>query len=264
VAPTVVDVRRSPGESTVGTFSVRLRGEHGRRFAIAIEDVGQDSRGAFTFGPPGRSRFSAARWISLSPRGFGGAPDRDQPIEFRVRVPRDAEPGDHVTSLTVKRLAAAGEGSAALVAAVAVRLTVRVAGAARPAVELRDLEAPRLSGQGPIAGTVTVRNTGNVRLDFEGANRGALGVFDGDRERTRLPFTGLLYPGEARDFRLAWPDPPPLGQFRLRAGVRTPRGEVTASAGFWVVPWRQALALLLVVLAFVVLLGGRHRRRAAR
>src|SRR5206468_5699153 len=74
VSPTVVDVRRAPGESTVGTFTVHLRGERGRRFAIAVEDVGQDRRGAFTFGPPGRSRVSAARWIALSPRGFGGGP----------------------------------------------------------------------------------------------------------------------------------------------------------------------------------------------
>jgi hypothetical protein len=258
----VIDVRRAPGGVAVGTFGVRLEGERGRRFAVAVEDVGQDRRGAFTFGPPGRSRFSAARWIALSPRSFPGGPDREQPVEFRVRVPRDAEPGDHITSLTVKRLTNGNAGSAALVEAVAVRLTVRVAGTVRPAVELRGLSSPRVAGGGPVAGTVTVRNTGNVRLDFEGANRGALGVFDGDRARERLPFAGLLYPGEARDFRLAWADPPALGHFELRAGVRTERGEVTAERGFWVVPWRQALALLLVAVAFLVLLGGRHRRRA--
>ena len=262
VAPTVIYIHCAPGEAKVGTVTVQLHAERGRRFAIAVEDVGQNAGGAFTFGAPGRSRFSASRWISLLPDIFPGSPDREQPIEFRVAVPRDAEPGDHVTSLTVKRLAQAGAGSAAIVQAVAVRLTVRVSGAARPAVELRDLSVPALGGGGPITAAVTVRNTGNVRLDFEGANRGALEVRDGDHARARLAFTGVLYPGEARDFRLSWPDPPVFGRFRLQASVRTPRGVVIAGTGFWIVPWRQALALLFVACAAVVLAAGRRRARS--
>jgi hypothetical protein len=196
------------------------------------------------------------------PSTFRGGADREQPVEFRVAVPRDAEPGDHVTSLTVKRLPQPGEGSAAIVQAVAVRLTVRVSGATRPAVELRDLSVPALAGGGPIDAEVTVHNSGNVRLDFEGANVGALEIRDGDHPRARLAFTGVLYPGETREFRLSWPDPPAFGHFHVQASVRTSRGVVTAGTRVWVVPWRQALALLLVACAAVVLATGRRRTRS--
>lgn len=247
----------------MGTFTVRLQGERGQRFAIAVQDIGQDASGAFTFHPPGRSRYSAARWISVTPSRFRGGPDRRQPVEYRVRVPADAEPGDHVTSLTVERLARGGPGAAGLVQAVAVRLTVRVAGVVRRAVQLRDLSAPAVTGGGPITGRVTVRNTGNVRLDFSRGDRGALAITQGGDPKARLPFSGLLYPGEARDFRVSWPDPPALGHLRLVADVRTGRREVTADSGIWVIPWRQALALILVAFAAIVLAGGRRRRRAA-
>lgn len=264
VAPTVIDVRRAPGQVAAGTFSVRLQGERGRRFALAIEDVGQDRNGAFTFRSPGRSRFSASRWLALSPRAFPGSADREQLVEFRARVPSDAEPGDHVTSVTVKRLATADAGSAAIVQAVAVRLTIRVTGAARPAVELRDLSAPAFAGGGPVNAKVTVRNSGNVRLNFDGANRGALAAISGDQTKARQAFTGVLYPGETRDFRLAWQDPPTLGHFTIQAAVRARAEQRTVTdTAVWIVPWRQALALALIVLAAVVVLGGRrHRRRA--
>lgn len=263
VAPTVIDVGRAPGQVAVGTFSVRLQGERGRRFVLAIEDVGQDRSGAFKFRSPGGSRFSASRWLALSPRAFTGSADREQLVEFRARVPRDAEPGDHVTSITVKRLAAANAGSAAIVQAVAVRLTIRVTGAARPAVELRDLSAPAFAGGGPVNAKVTVRNSGNVRLNFDGANRGALAALSGDHTKARQGFTGVLYPGETRDFRLVWQDPPALGHFTIRAAVQAAAEDRAATdTAVWVVPWRQALALALIVFAAVVVLGGRRRRRS--
>ena len=241
---------------------MRLQGERGRRFALAVEDVGQDRSGAFTFGAPRRSRFSASRWVALSPRAFAGAPDREQPVEFRVRVPRDAEPGDHVTSITVKRLASPGSGSAALVQAVAVRLTIRVAGTLRPAVELRELSVPSIAGGGPVGAAVTVRNTGNVRLDFDHANRGALAVQGHEQDPDgRLAFFGVLYPGEARTFRLVWEDPPVIGRFGVRAAVRLPGGETAIRRTVWIIPWRQALALALVALAAALVLGGRRARR---
>jgi hypothetical protein len=265
VAPTVIDVAREPDDVAVGTISVMLNGERGRRFAVDVEDLGQDPEGAFTFSEPGPSQFSAARWISLSPRSFRGTPDRTQPVELRVRVPRRAEPGDHVASLTVKRLDAAKGGRTAIVQALAVRLTVRVKGALRPAAELRALRAHRTAGGGPVTGMVTVLNKGNVRLDFDGGDVGALAVLAGERPEASIPFSGVLYPGHSREYRLSWDDPPPIGRFRVKAVVRTARGIVSATDSFWILPWRQAVAGLLVVFAAVVFVGGRRRaRRSAR
>jgi hypothetical protein len=261
IAPTVIDVGRDRGGAAVGTFTVWLNGERGRRFSVEVEDAQQDMGGAFKFRPQDGSRRSASAWISVAPHEFRGQGDRVQPVEFRVRVPRDAEPGDHLTSITVKRLAEAGGGSAAVAQALAVRLTVRVRGALRQGVELRGLRVRGVTGEEPVTGAVTVVNTGNTRLDFDGADYGALTVVAGTRARTRLPFTGVLYPGQVREFRLSWPDPPAIGRFAMRARVHAGRRTVTATRAFWLLPWRQGAAMLLVVLGAVVLFRGRAGRR---
>jgi hypothetical protein len=261
IAPTVIDVGRAKGGAAAGAFTVWLNGERGRRFTVEVEDVHQDMGGAFTFRPPDRSRRSASQWTAVSPHEFRGEGDRVQPVEFRVRVPREAEPGDHLTSITVKRLPETGTGSAAVAQALAVRLTVRVKGALRPAVELRALRVRGVTGGEPVSGAVTVINTGNVRLDFDGADYGALAVIAGAGTKTRLPFTGVLYPGQVREFRLSWPNPPAIGRFDMRARVHAGRRAVTVTRAFWLLPWRQGLAMLLVVLGAIVLFRGRARRR---
>ena len=84
---------------------------------------------------------------------------------FRLRVPADADPGDHV-GVVVAEAAPKGDGTVRVVSRVGARLYLTVPGEARPAVELRRL---RLEPDGAIApreATVTfeVRNTGNVRV----------------------------------------------------------------------------------------------------
>jgi hypothetical protein len=260
VSPTIVEFGRAPGRVAVGTVEVRLQGEGAERFAVDVEDVSQTRGGTFAFGPPRNSRFSASRWITLSPARFRGTPDRVQPVQFTVRVPADAEPGDHVTALTVKRLSRA-VGGTTLVQAVAVRLTVRVRGRLRPAAALLDLRVLRISGGSTVAGRVTVRNTGNVRLNFDRDNPGALRVLRSGHVKAALPFRGPLYPGEERAFRLTWADPPLFGHFDMRGEVRANR-LLKLSQGFWVVPWRQAIALALIAFAAGLLIAGRRRRTA--
>lgn len=259
VFPSLVDVRVEPGGVASGVFNVRLAGERGERFRVLRQDAVQQSDGVFRYEPPSGSPFSASTWVGIAPRVFAGTPDRVQLLEYRVRVPENAEPGDHITSITIKRLPASS-GNVGVVQAISIRLTVRVAGPVHRSVAISSVSAPRFAGGGPVVVSVNVRNTGNVRLDFDRGNRGALRILDDAAEKARLDFRGPLYPGQTRSFRLAWQDPPLLGRFRTIASVATPGGPVSRSSSFWVVPWRQAGAFVLVVLAVVVLLAGRLRR----
>ena len=112
------------------------------------------------------------------------------------------------------------------------RLTVRVRGRLRPAAALLDLRAPAISGGSTVSGQVTVRNTGNVRLDFDRDNPGALRVLASGHVKAALPFRGPLYPGEERAFRLTWADPPPFGHFDWRAEVRAGPSAGRSRRGF--------------------------------
>jgi hypothetical protein len=262
VGPSVRDLPLRPGEALVDSFRVKTHGERGR-FVVEIEDVVQRPDGGLSYERPRDSRFSASSWIRVLPRSFPGRPNRVQPVEYRVQVPAGAEPGDHVTSLTVKRLPPPGASDVTTIQAVSVRLTVRVAGRRREGVSIDRLDTPSLAGRGPIIAHARLRNTGNVRLDLDRANRGSLAFVSGDEERARLRLKGLLFPGQAREVELGLDDPPLAGRLTARATVRTRRGAISSDAVVWMVPWRQAGALVLIALATLAVRGGRRRRRVA-
>jgi hypothetical protein len=262
VSPASLDVQRGGGGVSLGTIDVHMVGEQRQRFRVDVQEVEQTPSGGYSYRSPGASPFSASSWITASPTRFAGAANGTQPIEYAIRVPRNAEPGDHVAAVTVKQLPPPGRGQIATVVAIAVRITIRVPGSAREAVQIGRVAVPTLASGGPVTIATTLRNTGNVRLDFNRANRAALTVLDGSRTAARLPFIGLLYPGQVRSFRLAWQDPPTFGHPKARVTVRLAGGTRAASAGFWVLPWRQAAALLLVALAAVLVFVQRGRRRA--
>lgn len=263
VYPTVLDLDRAPGAAALGTIDVKLSGEAGQRFRTVIEDISQRPDGTQVYTPASGSRFSASSWISVSPRTFAGAPDRVQPIQYRITVPPDAEPGDHLASLTVQRLAGNSEGAtAAAIEAVSVRLTIRVRGKVRPRAQIVTLSAPSIADGGPVDVTTAVRNSGNVTLNFDGANRGGVTIFDGDSRKARLePFTGKLFPGQTREFVSSWDDPPLFGSFDAEATIHTGPDSAHRRAGFLVIPWREVGALLLIVAAVAIFALGWRRRR---
>jgi hypothetical protein len=261
VSPTLLRVHRSGGQAALGTIGIDLRGERGRRFRVVVQDIRQLPDGSQTYESASASPYSASSWVSVNPSRFAGSPNRTQPVQYRVRVPADAEPGDHLTSLTVQRLQRGGQATAAPVEAVSVRLAIRVPGQAKPAATIAQLDVPGIAGGGPVGVGATVRNTGNVTLDFDGASPGRIEILDGEESVATLPFTGELFPGETRTFALSWESPPLFGHFEAAASVDTGRPTAEESARFWVIPWRKIGALILVVLAALTVAAGVRRRR---
>lgn len=262
VYPTIVDVSRDPGGAALGTIDVDLAGEGGRRFRVVVEDVGQRPDGTQVYTPASGSRHSASSWVGVSPAAFSGGPNRTQPIQFRIGVPANAEPGDHLTSLTVQRLGSGRPSIATAVEAVSVRLTIRVRGRLRPRAAITALDVPGMADGGPVSVATTVRNSGNVTLDFDGVNRAGVTIRDGGDEKAALPFSGELFPGQTREFVSRWEDPPLLGEFEALASVRTGAATARRDESFWVIPWREIAALLLLIAAVALLaLGWRRRHR---
>jgi hypothetical protein len=263
VSPPSLDRHASGDSVSLGSIDVGMVGEQAQRFRVVVQDLEQTPSGAFIVERPTSAPFSAASWIATNPTRFSGAANRTQPIEYAIRVPRNATPGDHVAAVTIERLPAPGHGQVAAIEAIAVRITIRVPGTIHQAAQISQLAVPTLAGGGAVTIATSVRNTGNVRLDFNGANLGGLIVSDGSRTAASLPFVGLLYPNQVRSFRLAWQDPPTFGHPEARVTVRLASGTRERAAQFWVLPWRQAGALLLVALAGAVVFVQRERRRRA-
>ena len=254
--PSTADIDSRPGQAVVGTFNLRLEDEAGERFAIDVEDLTQTSDGSFEYHAAGTaSPYSAASWVTILPRSFSGGPDRVQPIEYRVRIPENAEPGDYSASLTVRRLPLEG-GSAAIVQAIGVRLNVTVAGETRELAEIENFDVPSIAGKGPITVSATIANVGNTTLDFGGGHEGTLEI-EGEEE---LGLRGILLPGERRRVELRWDDPPLASRPTARLELSGTGGPLASeSQAFWVLPWRQAGAIVLIALALLVVMRGRRR-----
>lgn len=262
VSPTLIEERRPAGSAALGHFDVDLDDESGRRFRVVVQDLRQLPTGGLAYSPPSGSPFSASSWITVTPARFGGAPDRTQPVQYVVQVPAGAEPGDHLASLTVQRLPAGEGATAAAIEAISVRVTVRVPGRARPGARIEAFDVPRIAGGAPLTLGAVVRNTGNVTLEFNGGDEGRLEIRDGGGRRAAGSFEGDLFPGETRVFSFSWQDPPLFGSFDAVAAIGA-GDQVVAheSAGFWVIPWRQIGALVLIALAILVAVSGWRRRR---
>lgn len=261
VSPTSVDLERAAGGAALGTIDVRLGHEEGYRFRTIVQEITQRPDGTQVYSPASDSRFSASSWVSVTPASFGGAPDRTQPIQYRVSVPANAEPGDHLASLTIQRLAKPTGATASSIEAVSVRLTIRVRGAVRPEAKILALDVPSIADGGPISVGTTVRNSGNVTLDFDRADPGQVTILDGSDRKAALPFEGSLFPGQTRVFESRWEDPPLFGSFDAEAAIRTGSREARSKEGFLVIPWRQIGALVLIVAAVALLALGWRRRR---
>jgi hypothetical protein len=182
-------------------------------------------------------------------------PSGDVIVPFTVSVPADAEPGDHIGAVVVES-APYQQGSLAVLKRTASRLYVTVPGDASPGIEIESVDLdhdPTLLARKATV-TVSVRNTGNVRLaptvtvGGEIASGSTL-LMSRSAERYVVTRSVPLWGGPQ-----SWP---------VEVATTTVDGgsgpAASATATRWVVPWWVLLALFLVVVGFFTVRELRRR-----
>jgi hypothetical protein len=239
--------------------------------------------GSLGIQPAAAELTGSAAWVTLKTptgKGYVVVPPRSRIyVPFTVRIPQDAEVGDHLAGIVASTVAAGqapGERgtNVELEQRLALRLGVRVAGPLTPGLTVENVSASYIGvlnpfGSGSAEVTYTVRNTGNVRL--AGTQKvdvtGAFGFAASSATLDDLP---LLLPGGSATLTVPVEGVQPLGLMTAMvsvvplaaAGDANPAADVaTGSAAFWAMPW-----LLIAVALLVLLLLGWwwRRRRAAR
>lgn len=195
-------------------------------------------------------------------------------VPVTITIPANATPGDHVGGVSARDTRPEGEQQQGdvvvdIMKIVSARLYLHVDGYAVGGLTVSGL---RVSAASPFpaylsnsSGTVqaTITNTGNL-LQTPRAHLHATGLFGALIDRTvQLP---QILPGQSVDFSQDWKDVPPfeIGTLHLDVtdGSAAPPVTSSASESLAMIPWYSLL--VLVLMAAVLIVGARFRRRRTR
>ncbi|MFL4904019.1 WxL protein peptidoglycan domain-containing protein [Streptomyces sp. MMS24-I2-30] len=194
-------------------------------------------------------------------------------VPFTLRVPDDAEPGDHPGAIVaIDERIDPGAGSVALGVrrAVGARVYLRVSGPAVPALAVEDVHVahrqPLVPGLGDSTATVsyTLHNTGNVTLDpkVELTARGLFGRTLLARDLTGMP--AELLPGQRVRLTERWRNAPQFDWGKVTLTAHATGTRQSASAAFLALPWLVAAAVCAAAVVGAALLVRARRARRSR
>lgn len=259
-----------PGELVREVVSIANLTDEPLRLRIYPADAYNTPRdGAFALRRHDEPRRDVGAWVRLPARTHQVPIGMRVDIPFVLRVPHNAEPGDHVGGIValntrVESSSSSGSVDVDILRAVGVRIYARVQGRALPKLSVERIrlhtDAPwstPLGGTGDAAITYEVHNRGNTRV----RPTAVLEIDDvfGRRVKTFEPrAVPELLPGGYVRITEPWRSLPALGfaytaEVTVTDGALHAKGERTA----WVIPW----VLLVVVVAVNVAAWRRSARR---
>lgn len=229
----------APGASVEDAVVVRNDGDEPLELVLYAADGITATNGGTSFTGSAESRHGTRSWLATGTSAVSLGPGASRTVPFRVQVPSDARPGEHVAGWVVEAppRAAGGPGiSAQIVQRAGVAVVVRVPGDARAELALGELCLNQQSGSN--------------YFQVVAANRGALiarasGTFvlaAAGREIFRRPVEiGAVLPRDSTFLRLDAPLEPGPGRYEaalelvqsdgtpLRFAARIEVGEVKAN-----------------------------------
>lgn len=125
--------------------------------------------GAFAPQSEDREKVDVGAWITMSASELSLKPNETKAVDFTIKVPENAEVGDHMGAIIVqgKEAPAAGEGTVMrVVSRVGARIYLTVAGEMIKELELENFSYKIEEGQ--VVFYLTLTNKGNIRISPKG------------------------------------------------------------------------------------------------
>ncbi|MEF3322234.1 DUF916 domain-containing protein [Gulosibacter sp. GYB002] len=183
----------SAGRSIDDAMQVTNTGSQDLHLKIYAADAFTTAEGGIDILASGEESTDAGAWVTPKTKEIDLKPGESTEVEFTVAVPNNATPGDHSAAI-VASLLPSGEGQVQVERRLGLRISVRVIGELKAAVEISDVDSEYIASPNPFAPakirtTYTVANTGNTRIRLDdaisvhglfafGAPRGATAVED--------------------------------------------------------------------------------------
>lgn len=125
--------------------------------------------GAFAPQSEDREKIDVGAWINMPVSELSLKPNETKAVDFTIKVPENAEVGDHMGAIIVqgKEVAEAGEGTAMrVVSRVGARIYLTVPGEIIKKLELKEFSWKMEEGQ--VVFYLTLTNKGNIRISPKG------------------------------------------------------------------------------------------------
>lgn len=239
-------------------------------FQIYAADAYNTAKGgAFTIRDPEEPKEDLANWVTLGTDAYTVPPRQEVVIPFEIRVPENAEPGDHVGGIAAKNVnpeSTVNQGGVQvdIKRVVGTRVYARVAGPLVPALRVDDVNVdanasflPTGGGDGEV--TYTVTNAGNVRLSPTATVK-IKGPFGQDLYESTGTELQELLPGSSQTVTEPFDEVPLAGPVYADVRAEAPDVVASAKATTWIIPW-FALAVVAVLMLLLILWRRRRRRQ---
>lgn len=253
--PDYVHVELTAGGMTRRTVIVSNHSSSVQKIAIYPADGETTPQGGFAVKTMSQPRAAIGAWTDLPMPTLTLPAGGKQLVTFALKVPQQASPGDYSGGIVAQSQPQAA-GTTELghqtavrlltVERVVVRIYVRVAGIARPALSLGPLVSTVDHGSRSFA--VTLHNTGNMRLQPTGVLR--IEGRPGSPVSMDMSAIDALLPGQTTILRGAWAHPSKLFWGHATATVTSAAGTMSARASLHLVP----IAIIGVALGVLLLL----------
>lgn len=229
-------------------------------------------------------------WLSVGTTEFTVPPGKELVATFRLSIPANASPGDHVGGLVVEQVKAPPTQTQPVGVNVVLRrvipMFVHVVGASFPALTIENLTVfhqspafPYLNGT-KVAVHFELVNTGNEIIDPQSVTVSITGRLSGTihkyivrqkgaQQSRANPLPLQMLPGARLSLTEEWSGIPPFDPLSGHVSATavdpgtTQNIVIAASTPFWYFPWILVLLVLALVAAVGVLVVMRRRRKAA-
>jgi len=266
VIPPKFELVANPGEVVIEKVRLRNESEFPVTYAVATEDFASSGEeGAVTLEgeTPAITGYSLATWIMPATKEVVLQPKEEVTFNFRIEIPKEAEPGGHYASILFSSGGEVQPGAAAVTSRIGALVLLRVSGNVNEQAEIETFETASYSPKGPVVFTLRLKNNGNVHL----RPKGTIVITNQFNQKVaEIPLQGAnVLPGSVRKMDSSWDKTNPLGIFT--ATLVSTYGQqnlpLTAAYRFTVISpvagGLIAISALALIVFIVSLVSGRKR-----
>ena len=258
-----------PGEQYTGTFSItNVSDEVNFDYVANVTPFYVDENYSNIFDKPS-SYTQITEWTTINVEKGTLLPGGSQDIVFNINVPYDAPAGGQYMTITVTsdeqlNQEDKGKTSAGLITKQAMAHVVfaEIAGTTQHSGEVVDANVPGFLFSGKIAGTSTIKNTGNVHSDATYKLQ-VFPLFSNEEVYTNVenPDTKTILPDRALYNTTSWEETPSIGIFNVIytaefEGVTTEVKKMVIICPLWLL-----IIIIIAIIALIVWLYTRSKSR---